>query len=220
MPCNCKKCDCKNRELCYFIENRFKSLICVFDKLADGSIPITNSSYVLEELFGGSVFRATNADEGALICGVSSISTAKNLRDFGGINIPENDANKVGIYAQGVNGGTINLLGDLSGLTITDFLPAKTSDARTLSGISDISGGTDILEALVFFSMMCIPTPDESGFCLRCTPIVSVPETICDFPDISDADFNDPSAIDTVVIRQYFAAFSQNLRYWVTLYGC
>jgi hypothetical protein len=236
MPCNCKKCDCKSRELCYYIESRIKLLICIFDKLADGSIPLDGDTDTLfGELFddfgiGNARASATAIDAAELLLcgsGLSGVFEGSAFKTFKGIDVPS--SGKIGIYMQGVRGGTVNLLDNLSGLKISDFLPTTESAARDgiFSNISEFEA--IITTVAVFFAVLCIPTPDESGFCLRCTPIITIPENVCELPDLSilpniGSIFNgtDTGAIGlaTALIQQYFAALAQNLRYWVTLYGC
>ena len=45
MPCNCRKCDCQDRLLCHVIESRLKSLACVFDHVANGSLAATDLAF-------------------------------------------------------------------------------------------------------------------------------------------------------------------------------
>jgi len=43
MPCNCRQCDCSNRALCYLVQSRLNSLACILDKVADSTLPLSQS---------------------------------------------------------------------------------------------------------------------------------------------------------------------------------
>jgi len=42
MPCNCRKCDCIDRKICYIVEARLNAMACVFDAVAGGLIGSTD----------------------------------------------------------------------------------------------------------------------------------------------------------------------------------
>lgn len=43
MSCNCRKCNCQDRKLCFIIENRLKAIACILDKVSEKILDNNNS---------------------------------------------------------------------------------------------------------------------------------------------------------------------------------
>lgn len=205
MPCNCRKCDCSNRASCVLIENRLKTLACIFDKVADGTISVNQRSILNFDVTGQNspnlnIPVCSNYTLGGVLPPQSQDPQAYTYENtfilYCGTNLTSYAAPD-DTFAPGV----VSLFSNDKKLTPANFIPT-----------SDVSNGQNFLSAV-----LCIPSVNpQNVYCLKCLPVPICVPAICTVggfstPTAPSIAFND---------LENYAAIAQNLRYAATILGC
>lgn len=151
MGCSCKQCDCQDKRYCYLIETRLRALACVFDKVGDGTFPISaigedNPLRNFDEVLY-TVCKFKKLDK----INPKDPSSADLLLNF--YTVPGTmEDDKAYVFA------------NLETSYPLDFIPSG----------SVVQPGDNWLDAVV-----CIPLSEETSPCLRCNPIPIKVKAIC-----------------------------------------
>lgn len=205
MPCNCRKCDCSNRASCILIENRLKTLACIFDKVADGTISINQRSILSFDPSG----QTQNSPTLELpVC--TNYALPRGGESAQALNFTYENSyilycgtNPTSYVAPGVTfpPGIISVFANDPKLTPADFIPEN-----------NVANGQSFLSAV-----LCLPSVNpQNVYCLTCLPVpICVPAVCAIFgyssTSVASVAFND---------LENYAAIAQNLRYASSILGC
>jgi hypothetical protein len=205
MPCNCRRCDCSNRASCLLIEGRLKTLACIFDKVADGTISVDQRSILN---FGDSTHTIPSLS--TPICTNNIFQTGNVTQDQKNYTYENsyilycgtNPTNYVP-STSAITPGTVSLFSNDQNLTPADFIPQNS-----------VSHGQSFLSAV-----LCLPAVNPKNvYCLTCLPVPICVRAICTIEGCNVS----PSVSSSAALNnlENYGAIAQNLRYAASIIGC
>jgi hypothetical protein len=203
MPCNCRKCDCSNRASCILIENRLKTLACIFDKVADGTISVNQRSILNFDTTG-----QTQPNLDIPVCSNYTLLNQHPVNNSGNNFTYENTfilycgTNPTSYAApEPAPVGTVSLFSNDQKLTPTNFIPQNS-----------VANGQNFLSAV-----LCLPSVNPQNiYCLTCLPVPICVPAVCAVGGYS-AQQSPSVAFNNL---ENYSAIAQNLRYAASILGC